>query len=300
MKNILAIDIGGSKILTGVIDESGRVIAEKKTGLENPTQDSVLRDILASCDDFVKVHDISCISASIPGLVDPENGIWVEAVFSKVRNFPLGNVLYERYGLPVFMENDANNCAYGEKYFGHAKEYDNFIWLTVSNGCGAGIFLNGKLFTGPGGHAGELGHICVTEENFLCPCGNKGCLEAAAAGPGISLRYKELTGRSCNAKEIADNARKGDEDAISIYSKTGVYIGKAIASAVNVLNVPLVVIGGGISMDYDLFENSIAKTVQEHIYRTANRKLLIVQTRLGYYASLIGAAANALDRFKKQ
>jgi glucokinase len=232
-------------------------------------------------------------------LVDSGHGVWVEAVFSKVKNFPLGDILRRRYHVPVFLENDANNSAKGEKFFGHAKNYDDFIWLTVSNGCGAGIFLGGKLFTGPNGHAGELGHICVTGEGFICPCGNRGCLEAAAAGPGISHRYEQLTGESINAKEIAERAKAGDKAAITVYKKTGVYIGRAIASAVNVINVPLVVIGGGISMDYDLFKEDIFCTVQEHIYRTANKALLIKHTKLGYYASLIGAAANALDNIKK-
>ena len=300
MNNILAIDIGGSKILAGVIDDKGNVIAEKKITLNQPTQDSLLSDIFSLCDNLIKENEISAIGASIPGLVDSKNGIWVEAVFSKIRNFLLGEILNKRYKLPVFLENDANNSAFGEKYFGNAKDCNDFIWLTVSNGCGAGVFLDGKLFTGAGGNAGELGHICVTDEKFLCPCGNYGCLEAAAAGPGISLRYRELTGKLLNAKEIAENARSGEEAAVSVYNKTGVYIGRAIAAAVNVINVPLVVIGGGISMAYDLMKDSIHSTVHEHIYRTANRNLQIVQTRLGYNASLAGAAANAIDRIMKK
>jgi glucokinase len=298
MKNILSIDIGGSKILAGVVTEEGKIITETKIHLNKPTEDSVLCNITEICDKMANNYNISGISASIPGLVDTENGIWLEAVFSKVKNFSLGEILYQRYNLPVFLENDANNSAYGEKYFGHARDANDFIWLTVSNGCGAGIFLEGKLFTGASGHAGELGHICVTNKNLKCPCGNTGCLEAAAAGPGISIRYRELTGKSFSAKEIAEKAKEGDADAVYVYKKTGVYIGRAIASAVNVINVPLVIIGGGISMDYDLIKDDINRTVEEKIYRTANNNLAIMQTKLGYYASLIGAAANALGKLK--
>jgi glucokinase len=294
----LAIDIGGSKILVGIVDSSGAVVTEKKVLLFQPTQESILRDIFSLCDNVVTEYDLSCIGISIPGLVDPDKGIWLEAVFSKVRDFPIRNILEERYHLPEFIENDANNCAYGEKSFGNAKQYDDFIWLTISNGCGAGVFLNGKLFTGITGHAGELGHICVTEENFTCPCGNTGCLEAVAAGPGIAYRYKQMTGESINAKEIADKAKSGNEAAILVYKNTGEYIGKAVAAAVNVLNVPLVVIGGGISMDYDLFKDAMLKSVQDHIYRTANKSLVITRTKLGYYASLVGAAAYALAKLE--
>ena len=292
--NILAIDIGGSKILAGVVDSLGEVRGEKKIILEKPEEASLLRDIFSLCDSFLEGFEIHAIGLSIPGIVDAKNGVWLEAVFSKVQNFPLGTILAEKYKLPVFLENDANNSAFGERIFGFAKDCGDFIWLTVSNGCGAGIFLDGKLFTGFGGHAGELGHICVTGEDFTCPCGNRGCLEASAAGPGISRRYKALTGEDLSAKEIAARARSGDIHAVAVYNKTGEYIGTAIAAAVNVINVPLVVVGGGISMDYDLFCGEMEKTVQKKIYQTANKNLLIKRTRLGYHASLLGAAANCL------
>ena len=294
--DILAIDIGGSKILAGIVSGSGDVRDEKKVTLNKPDRDSLLANIFSLCDSFLKDHKVPVIGLSIPGLTDAKNGVWLEAVFSKVRDFPLGNVLAEKYRLPVYLENDANNCALGEKFFGHAKDCDDFIWLTVSNGCGAGIILNGKLFTGSGGHAGELGHINVTDEDFICPCGNKGCLEASAAGPGISRRYKALCGEELSAKEIAGRAASGDENAIAVYKKTGEYLGTAIAAAVNVINVPLVVVGGGVSAAYDLFIEDLEKTVHKKIYSTANKNLQIMRTKLGYHASLIGAAANCLYR----
>jgi glucokinase len=298
MKHVLAVDIGGSKILVGIVDSSGAVVAEKRAPIFQATQESILHDVFSLCDTIIAEYDIACIGISIPGLVDPRKGIWLEAVFSKVRDFPIKDIMEKRYHLPVFIENDANNCAYGEKSFGNAIQYDDFIWLTISNGCGAGVFLDGKLFTGTTGHAGELGHLCVTAENFMCPCGNSGCLEAVAAGPGIACRYKQMTGESINAKEIADKAKAGNDAAILVYKNTGDYIGKAIAAAVNVLNVPLVVIGGGISMDYDLFKDDMLKSVQNHVYRTANKSLVITRTRLGYYASLVGAAAYALAQLE--
>ena len=296
--NILAIDIGGSKILAGVVDSSGEVRGEKIIIPEKPGEAALLTDIYSLCDSFLNDFEVSAIGLSIPGIVDAEKGLWLEAVFSKVRNFPLRDILKEKYKLPVCLENDANNCALGEKFFGFAKDCDDFIWLTVSNGCGAGIFLNGKLFTGAGGHAGELGHICVTDEDFICPCGNKGCLEASAAGPGISRRYKALSGEELSAKEIAARAVSGEENAAAVFRKTGEYLGTAIAAAVNVTNVPLVIIGGGISMNYDLFCEEMERTVQKKIYLTANKSLQIMRTKLGYQASLIGAAANYLYRLQ--
>jgi len=298
--NILAIDIGGSKILSGLVSSSGHVLEEKITLLDKQSQESLLSDIFSLCDSFLSNNEISAIGLSIPGLVDVKNGIWLEAVFSKVRNFPLGKILKEKYKLPTHLENDANNSAYGEKFFGYAKDRDDFIWLTVSNGCGGGIFLNGKIFTGFGGHAGELGHINVTDEDFSCPCGNKGCLEASAAGPGILRRYKALAGEELSAKDIASRAKSGDKNAVAVYKKTGEYLGTAIAAAVNVTNVPLVVIGGGVSMAYDLFIEDLEVTVRKKIYQFANKSLQITRTKLGYHASLIGAAANCLYQLQSE
>ncbi|AEV29549.1 transcriptional regulator/sugar kinase [Sphaerochaeta pleomorpha str. Grapes] len=303
MKNYLSIDIGGSKLLVGIVNDKGEILEVKKLLLVNPNQDSILHSVYSLCDMFFSRYHIDCIGVSIPGLADPVTGVWLEAVFSKVKNFPLGKLLSDRYKIEVFIENDANNCAYGEKLFGCAKLVNDFIWLTVSNGCGSGIFLNGKLFTGAGSNAGELGHIFVTNKKYKCPCGNFGCLESVAAGPGIVRRYIEssekVISRSITAKDVADFAKAGDKNAIQVYQQTGDYLGRAIAASVNVLNVPLVVIGGGITLDSELFMDSLISSVDSHIYRTANQNLQIKITEMGYYASLIGAISNAIIQDQK-
>jgi len=295
MKQVLAIDIGGSKLLIGVVDESGTVLETRKNDLSHPDKASLLQNIDQLVKPLLERYHPIAIGVSIPGLANPKTGICIDAVFSKIKDFPIGMLLKESYHLDTFIENDANNCAYAEKVFGLAQEVDDFIWLTISNGCGSGIFLNGKLFSGSQGNAGELGHICVTDEDVLCPCGNKGCLESVAAGPGIIRRYLAATHnleKGISAKEIAQKAKQGDMVALAVYRKTGEYLGNSIAAAVNVLNVPLVVLGGGIAMDSALFMDTLQETVQKHLFHTANRNLKIVTTKLGYNASLIGAAAN--------
>jgi glucokinase len=297
----LAIDIGGSKLLVGVVDKEGNIISQAKTMFIHPTQNSIMKDIRELCTSMIAGKDVGSIGVSIPGLADPNRGLWLDSVFSKVHDFPIGPILSDTFHLPVFIDNDANNCACAERMFGCAKHVDDFIWLTISNGCGSGVFLGGKLFSGCFGNAGEIGHICVTDEPYVCPCGNVGCLEAVAAGPGIVRRYLKATGiskTSLSAKDIADLAKKGDQVALSVFQKTGIYIGRAIAAAVNVLNVPLVVLGGGISLDSNLFMNQVKESVAQHIYRTANRNLEITTTKLGYDASLLGAAANAFIYMK--
>lgn len=284
--------------MVGIVDELGCIRTKRKTLFVSPNEQNVIELIKKECE--AVIHEgfaFDCIGASVPGLVDAEAGMWVHSCFSKISNIPLVQILSKEFGRPMVIENDANTCAYGEKMFGHAKDISDFMWVTVSNGVGSGIFINNHIFYGAAKNAGEIGHINVVEDGLECPCGNKGCLEAYAAGPAISKRYANLVGEGLprlTAYEIAQKAKQGDKNARKIYSDTGVYLGKAIASAVNILNVPMVIVGGGIAMDFPLFESSLRETVEKHIYNKANKSLEIKTTKLGYEASLVGAAAYAL------
>jgi glucokinase len=308
-KNILAIDIGGSKLLIGIIDRQGKVLTSRKQMFHNPNQNSVLEAIIEQAMVLIEEgYEFSCIGVSIPGLADPITGVWLYACFSKISNFPLAQILSEKFMCPVYIENDANICAYGEKMFGLAKGITDFLWVTVSNGVGSGVFLDNHIFYGHMGNAGEIGHVNVEENGHSCTCGNKGCLEAQAAGPAIVKRYRKKvlsSPENITAQEIANLAKNGNVQAMEIYHDTGRYLGKAIAAAVNLLNVPLVILGGGVSMSYELFADELRKTTNKYVYRAANPNLEIKHTALGYEASLIGAAAYAIyrtsnDKFENQ
>jgi predicted NBD/HSP70 family sugar kinase len=299
--NILAVDIGGSKLLVGIVDPGGQVLAYRKSPFSNHnlSQEIVLSSIISECRELLREgFDFFSIGISVPGLVDSKTGMWIYACFSKISNFPIAQLMYEEFKRPVYIENDANNCMYGEKMFGHAQKVSDFIWITVSNGVGSGIFLNDRPFVGSAGNAGEIGHINVVDDGDICPCGNQGCLEAYVSGPSIVRRFKEKTGagvEGLTAQAIAELARLGNEDTIALFKETGFYLGKAIATAVNLINVPMVVLGGGISMAYELYEKSMLESVAKHIYHNANKSLIIKKTALNYEASLIGAAAYALS-----
>ncbi|MEM1484162.1 ROK family protein [Oscillospiraceae bacterium PP1C4] len=299
-KNVLSIDVGGSKLLVGIIDKQGNVLASRKSLFHEPNKDSVYKAIVTESRALLQAgFEIECAGVSIPGLANPQTGMWLYACFSKISNFPLAALLSEEFQCPVYIENDANICAYGEKMFGHAKNKEDFIWVTVSNGVGAGVFLGNKIFYGASGNAGEIGHINVVDQGHKCPCGNDGCLEAYAAGPAIARRYRERVPDApfdITAKDISEKAKLGDPIAMEIFKETGCYLGKAIASVINILNVPLVVLGGGVTMVYELFEASMMDTIHDLVYRKANRLLEVKRTALGYEASLIGAAAYALYR----
>ena len=294
--NILAIDIGGSKINAGIVDLNGNVLcAEKEQLPAGTTADSLLAAIKDKCDKIAGKYDFDRVGITIPGLADSKTGVWVYAPFSGINNFPIAEKINKIYNKSVRIENDVNACAIGEKRFGCCKDVDDFMWITVSNGIGGSIFADGKLYAGHSGNAGEIGHIKVCEnKDFICGCGNYGCLEAVAAGPGITKGFKILTGETLTAEQIAAEARKGDEDAIKALHGTGYYIGIALASAINMLNPEMVVFGGGVSQSFDLIEPGIKDALEKYMFKAANKDIKLTQTALAYNAALIGAAAITL------
>jgi len=297
---VLSIDIGGSKIMAGVIDTKGRVYHKVGEALGYPvTEEALLGAIARLGHDVMRSYsggNIVCTGATVPGLADAQRGVWEYSSFSGIRNLPLAEKLSKEFGTEVYIENDVNACAMAEIRFGACADVKNFVWVTISNGIGGSVVANGKVYAGEYGNAGEIGHICVSEGGYQCKCGSLGCAEACAAGPAILRRYLERTGRTddaaeLSAKTIADKARQGEADAIKVYEDTGYYLGKALAAVVNILNPQKIILGGGVSISMDLFYPQMKKTLDSMIFRDANRNLVIEKTALGYDAALFGAAA---------
>ena len=299
--NVLGIDIGGSKIAAGIISADGNILrAEKERLPAGTTAESLLAVIKSKCDILLSEsgYGFDRIGVTIPGLADAENGIWVYAPFSGINNFPIAAKLSAMYqNRRVFIENDVNACAVGEKRFGCCQNTGDFIWITVSNGIGGSVFANGRLYTGSSGNAGEIGHIKVsddTDEDYICGCGDYGCAEAIAAGPGIAKRYKKIAGAPLTAEQIASEAKSGGSDAQKVMYDTGYYIGKALAAAINMLNPESVIFGGGVSQSFDLFEPGVRDALSRYMFKAANKNIKLMRTALAYDAALIGAAAIAL------
>ena len=300
---ILAIDIGGSQFRTALAAVSKTGVqfdtASPRTLTPDCTKETLFAMLEESIAESAPCGSYERIGITIPGLADPETGMWIYACFSGIRNVPIAKILSEKYGnKPVFIDNDVNACAYAERKFGICKDTKDFLWITVSNGIGGGLILDGEIYRGHFGNAGEIGHFNVTEENgFRCGCGNYGCLEAEAAGPGIARRYAALTKQeslALSAREVAERARAGDETATSVFDTTGRLIGKAASYAVNLLNLEKVVIGGGVSNSFDLLFPSMDTTFREKIFRDANPKAVFAKTGLGLDAGLAGAVALAM------
>lgn len=294
--NTLCFDIGGSKYVAGLLTERGEVLCSRRYPWDTLTAEGVLQALVVSGKALLSEHpDIvpEAIGVTIPGLAKPEEGLWVEASFSGIRDFPIGRLLHEAFSLPVYAENDAKACALAERLFGGAKDTDDFVYLTVSNGVGGAVFAGGRLLYGTGS-AGECGHVTVVEDGRPCKCGKNGCLEMYAAGPGLAKTYAEKTGETLTGEEIAQKARRGDAAALDVFRLEGVYLGRMIGMAANLLSPRRVVIGGGLSLAFDLYRQELTDTVQSHIYRAANPELEIIPSPLGARGGLYGAAAAAV------
>lgn len=221
-KKILAIDLGGSKALSALVDVFTDSDGQRTTELSGIAKRPLNKDsgkagvweaILSLIDETFNIteaswNSVESIGVTIPGVADPKRGYWVYAPFSGIRDFPIAEELEKHYSLPVFADNDVNACAWGEKIFGVCQNVDNFLWITISNGIGGGLILNGRIFPGKFSGAAEIGHFNVVENGALCGCGNRGCLEATAAGPAIARSYRELilnaANESCISQELIE------------------------------------------------------------------------------------------------
>ena len=299
---VLAVDIGGSKFIVGLVSAAGEILCSERHTWTELSPEGVVRDICGAVHSLLASHANyrpAIMGATIPGLADPEKGIWVEASFSGIRDLPFARIMETEFSIPVRIDNDVNACAKAERLFGCCGGTDHFVWMTISNGIGGSVFANGSLYYGSRGNAGEIGHIVVEEGPNArpCKCGHCGCAEMHASGLAVAKNYislggsAEIDGAFPTAKTIAVLAINGDKTALAAYELEGLYLGRVIGAAVNLLNPQKVVIGGGVSLSFDLFRPSLEKTLAAHVYGAANPCFTVEPTALGYNAGLLGAAS---------
>lgn len=309
-KKVLVVDIGGSKYMGGLVSESGEIMYRKRQEWTSLAKEAVFASVCGAIDDVLEQNpgaEVQAVGMTIPGLADPKTGEWVSSGFMNIHDFPISQMLREKYGWPVYADNDARACVMAEKYFGAAQDSENFLYMTVSNGVGGALLLNGELFYGAFNNAGEVGQCIVVEDGRESNHnGTRGTLEAYCNAGGIAKTYLELggmptiDGEPASGKTIDQLARKGDAIALKTYELEGYYLGKAIASIYNVLDIEMVVIGGGLSLGFDLFEKSLMDTVRRQSYQRDTPFLKVVPTPLKYEGALMGAAALALHGLKKE
>ena len=294
-RNIFCVDIGGSKLICGALSNGGEILDTFRAEYpKNYTIDTII-DLIREGYQKLKSYDFYACGVAVPGLCDYKSGKWLYSPFSGLGDIPIVEIISNMTNLPTYADNDVNISAAAEKYFGVCKEIDDFLWITVSNGIGGGLYLDDRLYRGQGLSAGEIGHFIIEENGRKCGCGSLGCLEAHASGTSIAAIYNEKTGNNLVAKDVAELARGGDEVALSVWQEAGAYIGKAAAYAVNLLNIDTVVLGGGAAEAFDLLEPSATAALQNNLFKKANPHAKILHSKPGRHAALMGCAALALE-----
>jgi glucokinase len=310
----VGVDVGGTKIAAGLVDEHGKVIARQRT--ESPATDP--KQIVQTIGELVHTlsgdETVEAVGVSAAGFVDKARAMVVFAPNLAWRDEPLKRLLEEELGLPVVVENDANAAAWGEFTFGAGEDVEDLLMLTIGTGVGGGMVIDGELVRGGFGMGGEVGHITMVPGGVPCGCGNLGCLESYGSGRALVRVSRELaefdpeSGKHLLARAGGDPAgitgplvtaaaQEGDPFAVARLAELGDWLGQGVATLTAVLDPNVVVIGGGVSDAGELLLAPIRDSFERHVTARGHRPMLeIRQAELGNAGGLIGVADLARHR----
>jgi glucokinase len=302
------IDVGGTKIAGGVVDDAGTILEELR--VESPATDvhAIEEAIEKLVTELRTRHDIAAVGVGAAGYIDRTRSVVLFAPNLAWRDLDLKADLERQLDLPVVVENDANAAAWGEFQFGAGHDVDDLLLVTVGTGVGGGVVLDGSLYRGAFGVGAEIGHMRVVPDGIRCGCGNRGCFEmygsgtalvrearaAAAAGSLLAADLIERAGGDparITGPLITDAARDGDTFALEHLAELGRWLGEGIASLTAVLDPAVVVIGGGVSAADELLLDPVRQAFAAQLTGRGHRPMLeIRKAMLGNRAGLIGAA----------
>jgi glucokinase len=301
---VIAIDLGGTKLLAGVLDEEGVVVKRTVRPTALGSQEELLAEVDSSIEELLE-EGVGAIGVGIPSTIDQQRGCAVTSVNIPLAGIDFRDHLTKRFGLPAAIENDANAAALAEHRFGAGRGTRHMVMLTLGTGIGGGLILDGELYRGAQGAAGELGHITLDLDGPPCQgtCPGRGHLEALASGRAADRMAAELAaerpdgdlgralaaGEAVDARLAVDLAAAGPGDARDLLERVGFVLGNGSASLVNGFNPELVVIGGGYARAGDLLLDPARKVVAERALLPAREFVRIVPALLGPEAGLVGA-----------
>jgi glucokinase len=313
---VIAADLGGTNLRAAVVDAAGRIHERVKHPTPKAERaDEIVRALVAAARECEQLSGesgrrIGALSVVVPGTVQIEQGVVVKAPnVPCLDGFRLGAALESELQWPAILENDANAAGVGEMWQGAGRGAGTIIAITLGTGVGGGIILNGELWRGIDGSAGELGHIGVEPNGVACPCGSRGCLEVYASATAIVRMTREAQPRypgsplhrsdNLTAKTVYQSGVEGDELALEVFRRMGLYLGVGLASLVNIFNPEVIVIGGGVADGWDIFIGHVREQVLERAFPVPARRVQIVRAERGDDAGLLGAAHIAFTKQAK-
>lgn len=308
----IGIDLGGTNIKGALVAWDGTVPAKKETAtLANAGPEAVAGRIAGMIGELAEEaasvgKKVLGIGIGIPGLPDQDKGEVVFAPNLYWRNVPLVRYLRQSTNLPVFLENDANAAALGEQWLGAGRGSQNMIMITIGTGVGGGLIINGRLYSGASGSAGEIGHTVVDPEGLVCSCGRRGCLETMSSATAMTRMAREAMDRgretilarieNLNARDIFQAAQAGDEAAREIIETAAFYLGLGLGNLVNIFNPDTIIVGGGVARAGDILFNPLRRQTLAWSLESSAAAVKIIPAELGNDAGFFGAARLVMER----
>jgi glucokinase len=296
-QRVIGVDVGGTKILAGVVDPSGMVEHRRERPTELDSQDRLIEEIGAAAEELLD-DSIAAVGFGLPSRIDQLEGRIDGSVNIPLQDVPLREPLMERLGRPVSLENDGNSAALAEHRAGAGRGARTMVMLTLGTGVGGGVVIDGRLLR----EGGELGHTVLVYDGIPCQgtCTGRGHLEAYVSGTAATKLAQEAFGPAVDSHRLVRIAAEGDLTAIEILDGIGRKLGAAIGSFVNIFRPQLVVIGGGFAAAGDFLLEPARETMRREALPPARDRVEIVRAELGTAAGLIGAALIAYDEFGLQ
>jgi glucokinase len=307
---VIGVDLGGTKLLAGTVDAELRV---HHRAYRLSRRDAVVDTIAEAVEEAREATrgEVRAVGVGVPCLIEPVSGVVMACNHFPLVDVPLRDLLAERLGLPVVVDNDANAALVGEWRHGAARGARNVVLLTIGTGIGGGIVLDGRIARGASGAAAELGHIVIDESGPPCPgnCPNRGCLEAFVSGPALAIEGRAraeaqpdsglaaavAAGREITGPLVTELAHDGDAAARAAIASLGRRLGVGMTTLVNALNPEVLVVGGGLVAAGDLLLDPAREVVAERALVPARDQVRIVAARFGDESGMFGAASLAFE-----
>lgn len=299
MKNFtVGVDIGGTNVKLGLVNSSGKVVARSNFATRSYVNDrSKFIDALAHeiqsliASNGLHKKDVRGIGIGLPGLLNPVTGVVIFLPnIPNWENVPLKRILEKRSGIRTFLGNDVKLITLGEWKFGAGIGYKNLVCITLGTGVGSGLVLNNELYMGEGFVAGEIGHMPLNEDGPVCSCGSYACFQAYVGNRQLLERAgKILHKKDLTFLDLRRLARRGDRRALAFWKEAATRIGINLVGVVNLLNPPLIIIGGGVSNNHEFLFSTIRRVIKRRAMSVHAAMVKIVRTKLGDDAGIIGA-----------
>jgi len=301
----LGVDVGGTNLRCALVTPDGVVLRRESVATAIGSGRAAFLERLVALltrlesEAGAQGKRVVAVGLGVPGLLSNDGVLRSSVNLLPLEGLNLAQAVSARIRLPVVALNDANASAVGEQRFGAGRPYASSLMLTLGTGVGAGLILDGRLWTGIDGVAGEFGHITVEPNGRLCGCGNRGCLEQYGSATAIAAsasRCGLCTGAGeYGAAAVAALALKGDPQACAIFEQAGAYLGIAAAGVVNLLNLEAIILGGGVAESFELVAAAMRREILARAFVIPRERVQLIKGELGDDAGVLGAAATAFD-----